>query len=198
MIVDDATATFNMGAHLAGVFNVDFKYTPAQAKKVFDVLKKFKDNARTVATYGQVPELLASGETQGATASWAAIANQAAAKGKKTIKPFLGREGGSSFIDVWFTPPSDHLEDLPAVLKFINFSISPAAQAHAAKTLSGGVMTPKAVPPLDRATKALYPYAALPAFFARAPVTAFPPTKKQGPWITMSEFNRLWNAWKAS
>ena len=197
VIVDDLLATFNMGAHIVGGFNVNSLYRESEVTKIFDLLTKFKANARTVASYGQVPDLFASGETEAATASWAAIANQAAAKGKKTIRPFLPREGANSFVDVWFTPPSNHPQDLPVVLEFINFSISAKAQAYAAKSLSGGVLTPAGEPLLDPATKALYPYNDLAGFFRKAPVVAnFPAESDQ--YVTQKYMTDAWNAFKAA
>jgi spermidine/putrescine-binding protein len=197
VIVDDAFATFAMGAHLNGTYNIETQYTEEQADEIFELLRPFKDNARTVATYGQVPDLFAAGEIQAATSSWAAIANQAAAKGKTTIKPFLPEEGANSFIDVWFTPPSNNEDNLPAVLAFVDFSISPEAQANAAKTLSGGVMRQDAEGLLDEQTKSLYPYDDIAGFFEKAPVGAQFPVESDE-FVTSAEFDTAWNAWKGS
>jgi len=197
VVVDDSFATFAMGAHLNGSYNIETHYTKEQADEVFKVLTPFKENARTIATYGQVPDLFAGGEIQGATSSWAAVANQAAAKGKTTIKPFLPDEGANSFIDVWFLPPSNHPEDLPAVLAFVNFTMSPEAQANAAKTLSGGVMRQDAEGLLDEQTKSLYPYDDLAGYFEKAPVGAqFP--EKSDEFVTAAQFDTLWNSWKGA
>jgi spermidine/putrescine transport system substrate-binding protein len=197
VIVDDALATFFMGAHLVGSYNIETQYTEAQAQEIFDVLTPFKENARTIATYGQVPDLFASEEIQGATSSWAAIANQAAAKGKTTIKPFLPEEGANSFLDVWFTPPSNNPDDLPAVLAFMDFSISPEAQANAAKTLSGGVLRQDAEALLDEQTKSLYPYDDIAGFFESAPVGAQFPVESDE-FVTQAQFDTLWNTWKGA
>jgi ABC-type Fe3+ transport system substrate-binding protein len=197
VIVDDAFATFAMGAHLTGTYNIDTQYTQEQADEVFAALDPIKANARTIATYGQVPDLFAGDEIQAATSSWAALANQSAAKGKTTIKPFLAEEGANSFLDVWFTPPSNNEENLPAVLAFMDFSLSAEAQANAAKTLSGGVMRQDAEALLDEQTKSLYPYEDISGFFEKAPVAlGFPPESDE--FVTAAEFDSLWNAWKGA
>ena len=198
VIVDDATATFSMGAHILGIFHPEGKYTQEQAEQVFAKLTEFKDNARTVADYGAVPDMFAAGETEAATASWAAIANQAAAKGKTTIKSTLPEEGATSFIDAWFMPPSESEDNNPAVLAFIDFSLSPDAQAGAAKSLSGGVMTPDAVALLDEATLGLYPYDDLASFFAKAPIS-ITPAEAEGDYLAWDDIgSKMWEAWKAS
>jgi spermidine/putrescine-binding protein len=197
VIVDDPTASINMAAHVAGVFNIDMLYTEAKAQRIFDTLALFKKNARTVADYGSLPDLFASGAIEGATAGWAAVANQVAAKGKTTIKAFVPPEGASSFMDVWMTPPSNHPKDGPAVLDFVNFSLSPSAQAYQAKTLAGGVVNPDAVKLLDPSSKSSYPYANLTSFFKRAPVVGRPITAPAG-YLTYTDLRNRWNQFKAS
>jgi spermidine/putrescine transport system substrate-binding protein len=195
VIVDDASATLAMGAKMIGNFNVDMRYTEAELEAILAELSKLKANARTVASYGALPDLLAGGDVVAATAGWAAVANQAAAKGKTTIKSALPDEGGSSFVDVWFIPPNDATDDLPAVHAFMNFTLEPSTQAGMAKALAGGAVTPDAVPELDAATKALYPYDDLDGFFEKAPNVGLP-AEAEGDTLAWDDIEARFNAWK--
>lgn len=193
LVVDDPTVNMQLAGHLLG-FDVP-NYTEAQFEKVKDLLSQFIAQAKSVSpTYGDVTQAFASGEGAAFFCGWSAVDLFAADAGKK-VKSTLPKEGSFSFCDGW-TIPSD-ADNADAALAFANASLQDQVQAEAAVSLSGGVVTPGAVPLLPDNFAALYPYKDLDALLTKAPFYKVAP-RESDQYVAYEGWIKAWQELKAS
>jgi spermidine/putrescine-binding protein len=195
-VTDDPVAAIVIGAHAVGVFRADSRYTPAQLDKIIAFWTALKKNARLIVpSYGNMADLFASGEIVAATPGWAAVNSFAAAKGDKTVKHVAPSDGSATFCDAFFIPNGAGGTD--AVYAYINEAFSLQAQAQEAESLVQAAVCPKAVPLMDKATRALYPYGDLVHILTKtAPFEAIP-TKVPKGYATFDDWNKAWEKFKA-
>ena len=83
-ITDDPVATTVIGAYTLGIYRADSLYTPDQLSQIMSFWTQMKGNARLIVpSYGNMADLLASGEIVAGTPGWAAVNSFAADKGDK-------------------------------------------------------------------------------------------------------------------
>jgi spermidine/putrescine-binding protein len=195
-ITDDPVAAIVIGAHAVGVFRADSRYTQAQLAKIIAFWKTLKKNARLIVpSYGNMADLFASGEIVAATPGWAAVNSFAAAKGDKSVKHTTPREGSATFCDAFFIP--NGAKDTDAVYSYINEAFSLEAQAQEATNLVQAAVCTGAVKLMDKATRALYPYAQLKQILTHsAPFEAIPAKVPKG-YATFDDWNKAWEKFKA-
>jgi spermidine/putrescine transport system substrate-binding protein len=195
-VTDDPVAAIVIGAHATGVFRADSLYTQAQLSKIIAFWSRLKKNARLIVpSYGNMADLFASGEIVAATPGWAAVNSFAAAKGDKTVKHVAPAEGTGTFCDAFMIP--NNAKDTDAVYAYINQAFSLEAQAQEAQALVQAAVCPAAVPLMDKATRALYPYADLVKILTKtAPLEAIPNKVPKG-FATFDDWNKAWERFKA-
>jgi spermidine/putrescine transport system substrate-binding protein len=194
-VTDDPVAAIVIGAHATGIFRADSLYTKAQLAKIIAFWTKLKKNARLIVpSYGNMADLFASGEIVAATPGWAAVNSFAAAKGDKTVKHIAPKEGSGTFCDAFMIP--NGAKDTDAVYAYINEAFSLEAQAQEAENLVQAAVCPKAVPLMNKATRALYPYSNLVEILTKtAPLEAIPNKVPKG-YATFDDWNKAWERFK--
>jgi spermidine/putrescine-binding protein len=195
-VMDDVVAAVTIGAHVLGIFRVDSLYTKSQLAQIIAFWAQMKKNARLViSSYGNMGDLLASGEIVAATPGWAAVNSFAAAKGDHNVKHVVPKEGSATFCDAFMIPQGSN--DVETVYAYINAALSPEAQAQEAANLVQGVVNPSALPLMDAATRALYPYDQITQIFSTsAPLEAIPTQVASG-YTSFNDWNVAWEAFKA-
>jgi spermidine/putrescine transport system substrate-binding protein len=195
-VMDDVVAAVTIGAHVLGIFRVDSLYTTSQLSRIIAFWTQMKANARLVIpSYGDMGDLLASGEIVAATPGWAAVNSFAAAKGDNDVKHVVPKEGSATFCDAFMIPQQSN--DIETVYAYINEALSPAAQAQEAANLVQAVTNPQALPLMDAATRTLYPYDQINQIFSTsAPLEAIPTQVSSG-YTSFNDWNTAWEAFKA-
>jgi spermidine/putrescine transport system substrate-binding protein len=195
-VTDDIVAAIVIGAHAVGVFRTDSLYTPAQLSKIMAFWTELKKNARLIVpSYGNMADLFAAGEIVAATPGWAAVNSFAAAKGDHAVKHTVPKEGSATFCDGFMIPKG--AKDTDAVYAYINKAFSLEAQAQEAELLVQASVCPKAVPLMNKATRALYPYGQLTKILTKsAPLKKTPTTVPKG-YANFADWNKAWQRFKA-
>ena len=106
------------------------------------------------------------------------------------------KEGDFAWTDSWCIA-----KDAPNVdtcYAWIDWMISPQAQAIVAKNLASGTVNEKAIDMLDPQTKAIYPYDNLESVFEKAPNFDIPPREPEGNLTTLDDWNKAWERLRAA
>jgi spermidine/putrescine transport system substrate-binding protein len=195
-VTDDVVAAIVIGAHAVGVFRTDSLYTPAQLSKIMAFWTELKKNARLIVpSYGNMADLFAAGEIVAATPGWAAVNNFAAAKGDHAVKHTVPKEGSATFCDGFMIP--NGAKNTDAVYDYINQAFSLEAQAQEAENLVQASVCPKAVPLMNKETRALYPYQNIVQILTKsAPLKATPAKTPKG-YTNFADWNKAWQRLKA-
>ncbi len=196
-ITDDPVSTVVIGAHVLGIFRADSLYTPDQLNQIMDFWKQMKANARLIMpSYGNMADLLASGEIVAGTPGWAAVNSFAADKGDDGVKHTVPQEGSATFCDAYMIPAD--AKDTDTAYAFINEAFTPEAQAAEAQYLVQAAVVPDALALMDDATKALYPYDQIDELLkTSAPLEAIPAKTPSG-YANYQDWVKGWEGVKAS
>lgn len=193
-IVDDTLATWPIAARLAGLGDKFPNVTKDEMKAIYDNLKKYRDQTRTISlTYGDVVSLFVSGEIAALFCGWTGIPVETAKQNLKT-EYVIPKEGAGTWCDAWFMPPS--VDNPDTAYEFINLAISPEIQAKVAARNSSGVVSSKAVELLPAETKALFDYSDVPGIFKSSPLLGIPPLESTE-FATYADWVAAWNEFKA-
>ncbi len=150
-------------------------FTPAEWKEVLAFLRKMRTQVKAVGiTYGDLTELLVSGDVWLSFNGWSAVDGFAKAKGT-VVKGTLPKEGGVTYVDSFALPTG--ADNAEAGLAFMNLALNPAVQAAFGEKYNSGVVVRGAIPLLSRAARRSLPYSNLAATLKRAPVILNPPDK---------------------
>jgi spermidine/putrescine transport system substrate-binding protein len=192
-MVDDFVGNWTLGSRINGL-RVD-ELDDAGYQKVRDLLLDLARQTRGVsASYGDLTTQLVNGDVVAAWTGWAAVNQFAVDAGKDTIKTNLPKEGSASFCDAYAMPPDSDNKD--TVYSWINEALDPVVNARAAEFLVGGVTVKDAVPELNKATAALYPYDKLDELLEQAPLFNNPPVESDQ-YKTFEELQRAWEEIKS-
>jgi spermidine/putrescine-binding protein len=184
-----------IGAQIVGLRDKLPLLTEEELAQVIALYKEFKENARTIAVYGQLADLFAAGEIVATIPGWAAVNVWSQERGVN-VQTVIPKEGAATFIDAYAIPPD--CDNRETVLAWINESIGPEMQACQAEGLAGGVVNPDGVPLVqDPAIKAMYDYDNLDQLFERAPVFDTPPLESEE-YTTYDEWLTAWEELKAA
>jgi spermidine/putrescine transport system substrate-binding protein len=196
-ITDDPVATTVIGAYTLGIYRADSLYTQDQLNQITDFWMQMKQNARLIIpSYGNMGDLLASGEIVAGTPGWAAVNSFAADKGDNNVKHTVPKEGAATFCDAYMIPADAPETD--TAYAFINEAFTPEAQAAEAAYLVQACVVPEAVDMLDPATKALYPYDDIEQLLTTtAPLEAIPAQVPSG-YVNYQDWVKAWESVKAS
>jgi spermidine/putrescine transport system substrate-binding protein len=196
-ITNDPVATVVIGAYTLGIYRADSLYTEDQLNQIMDFWRQMKANAKTILNdYGQMGDLLASGEIIAGTPGWAAVNSFAAAKGDDAVKHTVPKEGAATFCDAYMIPAEAPNAD--TAYAFINEAFTPQAQAAEAAYLVQACVVPDALPLMDSATRQLYPYDDIEELLTKtAPLEAIPAQTPSG-YVNYQDWVKAWEGVKAS
>lgn len=140
---------------------------------------------------GDMADIMARGEAWLSTIGWEAIPAFPVAA-EASLKYTHPAPGDFTFVDSYCL-----VRDAPNVdtaYAFMNHMLSPEAQAVAMDDMDSATVNLEAIPLLDEATRALFPYDNLDEIFKVAPVWGFPPLEDQGDGIVT--YNGWLEAWE--
>jgi spermidine/putrescine transport system substrate-binding protein len=194
-MIDDMNGALIIAGRILGYGDQLPNLTPAQLQETKDLLLQFKSNARGIAaSYGDLTDLLVSGEVIVTFPGWAAVNVWAQERGAN-VQHTMPAEGGFTFIDAFAIPAQ--ADNYDTSIEWINEALSPQVQACAAAALSAGVVTPDAVQYLDEKTAQLYPYDKIEDVFTKAPVYSLPP-RESDTYATYDDWLSMWEEVKAA
>lgn len=191
---DDMNAVIPVGARILGWGDECPNLTLDQLTQVMDLLLEFKRNARAFASsYGDLTDMLVSGEIVATLPGWAAV-NVWAQEGGVNVQHTMPSEGGVSFVDAYSIPPD--CDNRETALAWINESITAEAQAIQARNLVAGVVNPEALPLTEASVVDLYPYDKLDELFENAPLYELAPSESEE-YATLDDWVNAWEGFKA-
>jgi spermidine/putrescine transport system substrate-binding protein len=194
---DDPWGSILIGARALGVGQPEEGlYSPDDLDQIFEWLGPLKEHARLIAGAGDIADLFGSREIVATTIAWFGIIEFAAQKDNSDVSFTIPGEGAYIFLDSYFVPPD--APDVDTVLAYINQVLTPEVQAEGAKALSAGVVRPDAVPLLDPATRALYPYEDLQGFFSGVGLLMHPPLEPPTGYVPYADVLQRWEEFKGS
>ncbi len=153
--VNDPTTAVATACLASGFTQYD-KLTKDQLDQVMDWWYRLKPNLRTIlGDYGVAKDLLVRGEIDGTVPGWQAIVAWAAADGATLYHDFP-EQGVYGFMDLLTMVKGT--KDPENALGWIDFTLSPEAQANLATEMSQGITNQKAVPMLSQELQDAYQY----------------------------------------
>ena len=193
-MVDDMNGSVIIAGRILGFGDQLPNITPEQLAEIKELILQFKSQARGIApSFGDLNDLLVSGEVIVTYPGWAALNNWAEER-VVNVQHTIPAEGGFTFIDAYAIPTSS--DNYDTAIAWINESLSPEVQACQAAALSAGVVNPDAVPLLDETTASLYPYESISEVFEKAPVYSLPPLESDI-YATYDDWLSMWEEAKA-
>lgn len=191
-ILDDPNGAIVIGARILDLPVP--RLTREDMDQIIDLFREFRKNARTIApSPGDLVNQFVSGEVIAVVPGYSAMTSLARQAGAP-VDFVVPEEGSASFSDAWAIPPGS--ENVEATMAWINQTLEPEVQAHAAAYLSAGVVQERAVSKLDPETKDLYPYDDLEGWMERAPLFDLPPEDEDG-ILNYAEWIDTWAAFKS-
>jgi spermidine/putrescine-binding protein len=191
---DDPVGTFTLAAHVLG-------YDPSmvtqdQLPEIEDLLRQIIAQSKGISpSFGDMTTLLVSGDAVACWQGWAAMNSFARDAGKDTIKTNVPVEGSFTFADAYAIPTT--VDNLDTAHAWLNQTLDPQVNAEAAIFLVAGVTVEASVDLLDEGTRALYDYADVESFFAKAPLYNNPPVESDE-FVTIGQWQERWQEVKAS
>jgi spermidine/putrescine transport system substrate-binding protein len=164
--------------------------------KIKDFMSQLLAQTKGVsASYGDMTNLLVSGEVVACWMGWAAMNSFAADAGNNTVKTAIPKEGGYGFCDAFAIPTT--VDNPDTAYSWINNVLDPKVNAEVSDFLVGGTPVEKSVPLLGTAAAALYPYDDIDAFLEQIPFYNNPPIESEE-FMTAKEWIEIWTELKAN
>ena len=167
--------------------------TPRQFAEVKQLGKRFMAQIRTVApSYGELKNLLVSGEVDITMAEWAAVARWSQAEGAN-VQMNIPEEGSHTYVEGYVIPRNP--PNKVAAMAFIDHVISPQVQVELATFASQGVVNKKATDLLADDAKIWLGYSSLEDLLEKAPV--YPPIPHESDvYVTYADWLAAWEELK--
>ncbi len=183
-------------ACLANGFTEYDKLTQDQLNQAMDWWYRLKPSLRTIlGDYGVAKDLLVRGEIDGTVPGWQAIVAWAAADGKTLYHDFP-KEGVYGFLDLLCVIKGT--KNLENSLGFVDFMLSPDAQASLGTAMSQGITNEKAVPMLPQSLQDAYQYDNLSENFQTSPIRRLPPFRGQDGYVGFVDWAKAWERFTAA
>jgi spermidine/putrescine transport system substrate-binding protein len=194
-MVDELYGNVILGGRAIGLGDSLPNLSQAELSEIRKFLLTMKKQARGIApSFGDLTDMLVSGEITITFPGWAAVNVWAAERGAN-IQHTLPKEGGYTFIDAYAIPTN--ADNAVTAMAWMNHAISPEIQACQAVALSAGVVNPEAVPLLDSTVASMYDYNNIDNIFTMAPFYSMPPREK-GEYATYDDWLSMWEDVKAT
>lgn len=155
-MLDDPFGIIWMYAASAGIADPS-RLTAAQLDTAIEELKKVKPNIVTFcASYGDMGDVLVRGDASMAIGGWAYLINMAAEKGVTLAAAGTGVDPVGYWSDAYAIAVD--APNLDNAYGYINYMMSPEANAAMAKATGSGCTIEKALPLLPEDMQSAYPY----------------------------------------
>ncbi len=193
--VNDPTTCVATACIAMGLTPYD-KLTADQLDQAMGWWYKLKPNLRTILSdYGVAKDLMVRGEIDGTVPGWGAIVLWAAADGK-TLYSDTPKEGVYGWMDLLCVVKGT--KDVANSLGFVNFMLSPQAQADLARNTAFGITNEKAVPMLSQTLQDASQYANLAQNLKMSPIRPLPPLHPQDGYVGYVDWAKAWERFAAS
>jgi spermidine/putrescine-binding protein len=172
------------------------KLNQSRFDQVFAFLRRMRDQCAAFGvTFGNLAELMASGDVKVSFNGWSFVNILAAGKGA-VVRNIIPAEGSYSFVDSYALPRGT--DNVDAAHAFINQAVSSPVQIELAGFLAQGVTNRAAVGNLTPAQRRAYPYRSIGKVLAsRAPLYALPPLRSKGGIVGYDKWLSEWAKLKA-
>jgi spermidine/putrescine transport system substrate-binding protein len=196
VMVDDTLGQIMVWGRVLGYKN-PVRITKKQLDEVIALLTRIKKTqARAFASsWGDMADIMSRGDGWISTGGWEAITSFGAAKGAD-LRFTHPKEGDFAWTDSWCIPKDAPNSD--TAYQWIDWMISPRAQAIVARNLVSGAVNKNAVAVMDKKTRSIYPYANLAPIFKKAPNFDIPPREQGGRFTTLDQWNEAWARLRAA
>jgi spermidine/putrescine-binding protein len=193
-IVEDPGANILVAATVLGIPTDTM--TKAQLGEVKKFLLALKANAKTIAaSYGDLSNLLISGEVVADFVGWAALDVWAASEGVQ-VTSTLPSDGVVISIDAYAMAKT--IDNRDAGLAWLNLMLTDEVQLAVANELLTATVCPDTAKLItDPNVKKLYDYDNFDAFIRQYPLHMFPPTEGTGDQVTFADWMKTWEEVKA-
>jgi spermidine/putrescine transport system substrate-binding protein len=193
-IVEDPAANILVASAVLGI------QTDTMTRQQLEEVKKFllglKANAKTIApSYGDLSNLLISGEVVATFVGWGALDTWAAAQGVN-VKSVLPQDGIVFMVDAYAIPPT--CDNRPTALAWVNLMLSDEVQLYVVNELLTATVCPDVVKLIkDDNIRAMYDYEHLEELLRQYPLRMFPPPQAKGDRVGFADWMKMWEEVKA-
>jgi spermidine/putrescine-binding protein len=192
--VNDPTTAVATMCLAAGFTEYD-KLTADQLDHVMGMWRQLRPSLRTIVSdYGVAKDLLVRGEVDGCIPGWQAMVVWASQAGKTLYHDFP-KEGVYGFLDLLCVLKGT--SNLQNSMGFVDYMLSPQAQADLGIGLSQGITNQKGVPLLPQNLQQIYQYSDLQVNFAHSPIRKLPPFRGQNGFVGFSDWATAWEHFMA-
>jgi spermidine/putrescine transport system substrate-binding protein len=172
------------------------RITSEQLQAVIDLVVELKEKTEPLlASWDEIPNLLASGEAWISTAGWEAIRHFARRRGAD-VQLAHPTEGAPGWLDSWCIPREAPNEE--TAYAWIDWMIGIEAQTIVCQNLPCGTVNRNAVALLDAETKALIPHHRLDDVFASPASFGMPPLEPEEGITTLEDWRLAWERVRAA
>lgn len=169
-------------------------YSRGEFEEVIDFLRKMSSQSPAVGmSFGDVAELMASGDVWATFNGWEPVVAWAEERGA-TAANAEPKEGGIGWVEAYAIPKMS--DNAATSLAFINKVLEPEVQAAIATNIQVAAVNLEAVEHMDEATAALYDYGDIDNALARSPLTEFPPEESSDDIVGYNEWLTEWSKLK--
>lgn len=192
VMTDDALGHYLIWNQVAGAKDPT-QVTQEELDKTTDLLIEIKTKqARAFSpNMGDMADIMARGEAWISTIGWEAIPKFPVAA-EADLRYTHPAPGDFTFVDSYCIPKD--APNLDTAYAFIDWMLSPEAQAIAMDDMDSATVNQKAIAVLNEETRSIFPYDNLEEIFEVAPVWGFPPLEDQGDGIVT--YNTWLEAWE--
>jgi spermidine/putrescine-binding protein len=171
--------------------------TKAQLEEVKQWLLALKANAKTIApSYGDLSNLLISGEAAATFVGWGALDVWGQAEGVD-VKSVLPADGVVTMVYAYAIPPT--VDNRATALAWVNEMLSDEVQLSVVNDLVTATTVPDVVPLIENESlRNLYDYEGFEAMVAATPLPLFPPTETTGDQASFTDWLKMWEEVKAA
>jgi spermidine/putrescine transport system substrate-binding protein len=195
-IVEDPGANILVASTILGIPTDTM--TKAQLEEVKKFLLALKANAKTIApSYGDLSNLLISGEVAADFVGWAAL-DVWAAQQNVNVTSTLPKDGVVISIDAYAIASTE--DNLDASLAWVNLMLTDEVQLSVANDLLTATVCPDTAKLItDPQVKGLYDYDNFNTFIKQYPLHLFPPNEPAAGYeVTFSDWMKTWEEVKAA
>jgi spermidine/putrescine-binding protein len=179
-----------IAGHALGIESTPL-YNRDEFEEVLGFLRAMREQVPAVGmSFGDVAELMASGDVWLTYNGWEPVAAWAGDRGAEVANA-EPKEGGIGWVEAYGIPTIS--ENAPTALAFINEVLEPETQAAIATTIQVAAVNLDAVEHMDEATAGLYDYENLDSALEKSPLTPFPPEETTDEVVGYSEWLDEWS-----
>ena len=194
VLIDDWTQAIPIAAKVVGLVDKIPNLTQSELAQCVDFLKQIRAQARTISSYGDAENQLASGDVWVTFVGYALITAGLRKKGID-VSHVWPKEGGMAGSDIFFIPTNAKNPD--AAYAWINEAINYTPQKYMGDNLIAGPVNKEALWALKDVAAESFPHDDMAAFLALNPFYGGAPLKSDE-FTTQSDWVKAWEEIKAS